>query len=67
MPPLPGFGLVDSHFLHPEFKDWADSGSLPHYGSVGFLSSFVIICSRERKHGAEMPVSSLNFFSGRWW
>lgn len=51
------FGPVDSHFLHPEFKAWAASGSLPLYESMGFLFSLVIICSGERKNGAEMPLS----------
>lgn len=36
LPPLPGFGPVDSHFLHPEYKDQATRGSLPHPRSMGF-------------------------------
>ena len=57
MPPLPGFGPVDSHFLHPEFKDRAASGSLPHYGNMEFQTLLVIICSGEGKHGAEIRLS----------
>lgn len=41
VPPLPGFQPLDSHFLHPEYKDQATSGSLPHHGSVGFFSLFL--------------------------
>lgn len=43
LPPLPGFQPVDSHFLHPEYKDQATNGSLPHRESMGFFSSFLII------------------------
>lgn len=39
LPPLPGFQRVDSHFLHPEYKDQATGGSLPHHGSKGFFHS----------------------------
>lgn len=34
--PFPAFQPVDSHFLHPEYKDQATSGSLPHRGSMRF-------------------------------
>lgn len=63
VPPLPGFGPVDSHFLHPEFKDWTASGvtsSLWEHGISVLIGDNMLW--RKKARGGNASVSSLEFF-----